>query len=125
MSVASGAIIVSRTTLSTTAFDNRTRPVEPFVSDGLCMDRLLRVTACSGSVLVVRHVVEPRHDVAVVISFLDGHVRHEAFSRRAVPVLLAGLDVDDVAGADLLHPAGAGGDASDPVGHVERLTLGV
>ena len=54
-------------------------------------------------VLLVGDVLEPGHDLAAVVGFLDGDVGHEPAGGGAVPVLLAGLDVDDVAGADLLR----------------------
>ena len=75
----------------------------------------------SGAVLLVADVVEPGHDLPLVVGFLDGDVGHEAAGGGAVPVLLAGLDVDDVARADLLRLAAAAGDVPDAVGDVEGL----
>jgi hypothetical protein len=75
-------------------------------------------------VLVVGDVVEAGHDLARVVRFLHRDVRHESVRGRAVPVLLAGLDVADVARADLLYAA-PGGDETDAVGDVQRLSLGV
>src|ERR687886_1590026 len=83
----------------------------------------------SGAVLGVGDVVEPGHDLTGVVGFLDGDVGHEPVGGGAVPVLLAGLDVDDVAGADLLDLGGAvgaaAGDVADAVGDVEGLALRV
>src|SRR4051812_31781062 len=79
----------------------------------------------SSSVLFVGHVVEPGDDVPVLVGFLHGDVCHEPFGGGAVPVFLAGLDVDHVAGPDLLYAAVAGGDEPDAVGDVERLAFGV
>ena len=79
----------------------------------------------SGSVLLVGDVVEPGHDLAVLVGFLDGDVGHEPVGGGSVPVLLAGLDVDDVAGADLLDAPGARVATADAVGDVEGLALGV
>src|SRR3954454_19067678 len=79
----------------------------------------------SGAVLVVGDVVEPGHDLTVLVGLLDGDVRHEPVGRGAVPVLLAGLDVDDVAGMDLLHVTTAAGDVADAVGDVQGLPAGV
>ena len=70
-------------------------------------------------------MLEPGDDFAVLVGFLDGDVGHEPVGGGAVPVLLAGLDVDDVAGADLLDVAAAAGDVADAVGDVERLAAGV
>jgi hypothetical protein len=70
-------------------------------------------------------MLEPGHDLALVVRFLDGDVGHEPAGRGAVPVLLAGLDVDDIPGPDLLRLAAAAGDVPDAVGDVEGLALGV
>src|SRR3954451_23151444 len=78
-----------------------------------------------GAVFLVGDVVEPGHDLSVLVRFLDGDVRHEAAGGRAVPVLLTGLDVDDVAGADLLRLGPTSGDVPDAVGDIERLPVGV
>jgi hypothetical protein len=56
---------------------------------------------------------------------LDGDVRHVAVGGCAVPVLLAGFDVDDVTGSDLRDAAIPRRDDADAVGDVEGLTLGV
>jgi hypothetical protein len=79
----------------------------------------------AGVVFVVGDVVEPGHELPVLVGFLDGDVRHEAVRRRAVPVLLARLDVDDVAGPDFLHRTPASCDQADAVGHVQRLAFRV
>src|SRR3954454_6390143 len=79
----------------------------------------------SGSVFLVSHVLEPGHDLPVAVGLLDGDVRHEPVGRRSVPVLFARLDIDHVAGADLLYLTAAAGDIADAVGDVERLPLGV
>lgn len=70
-------------------------------------------------------MVEPGDDLAVVVGFLHRDVGHEAVWRSPVPVLFAWLDVDDVAGPDLLDAPGTGRDETDSVRDVERLTLGV
>lgn len=75
------------------------------------------------SVLGVGDVVEPADNLAVVVGFLHRYVGHESVGGRAVPVVLAGLDVDDVAGADLLWLATSSADQPDAVGDVEGLTL--
>ena len=68
---------------------------------------------------------EPGDDFAALVGFLHGQVGHEPVRGGAVPVLLAGFDVNDVARADLSDTAGAGGDESDAVGDVQRLAFGV
>jgi hypothetical protein len=50
---------------------------------------------------------------------------HAAIRRRAVPMLFAGFDVDDVARADPDHFAATPRHEADTVGDVERLALGV
>src|SRR3954452_2515762 len=75
-------------------------------------------------VLVVGDVVAPRHDLPLVVCFLDGDVRHEPVRCGAVPVLLAWFDVDHIAGTDLVHLAAAR-DVADAVGHIQCLAVGV
>src|SRR3954452_1280475 len=76
-------------------------------------------------VLGLGDVLEPRHHLSLVVGLLEGEVGHEAVWCRAVPVLFAGLDVDDVAGTDLLYVAPSAGDKTDPVGDVQGLTFRV
>src|SRR5271165_7632044 len=52
-------------------------------------------------VLLVRHLLQPGH-CGAVLHLSDGDMRHGAVRRRAVPVLLARLEPDDVAGSGLL-----------------------
>jgi hypothetical protein len=118
------------------------RALERFIDERELHDRQLPATVaravCPGdrsaraaevalvaAVLLVGDVIEPGHDLTVLVGLLDRDVRHEACGGRAVPVLLARLDVDDVAGADLLRLAAAAGDVPHAVGDVERLSLGV
>src|SRR3954451_15914557 len=70
----------------------------------------------SAVVLLVGYLFHPVHRLTV-LHLCDGDVRHRAIGRGAVPVLLTGLEPDDVAGADLLdrpalvlHAAKSGGD---------------
>src|SRR4051812_37065608 len=80
----------------------------------------------SGSgVVTFGDVFEPGDDLAVVVGFLECDVCHEPAGCGPVPVLFAGLDVDDVAGADLVDLTAAGGDVADAVGDVEGLPQGV
>lgn len=53
-------------------------------------------------------MVEPGGHVTVLVGFLDGDVSHEPLRGGAVPVLLAGFDVDHIAGPDFLDGAGLG-----------------
>ena len=76
----------------------------------------------SGSaVLVVGHVPAPAHDAARVIHLLHRQVDHEAVGRRAVPVVLAGLEEDAVARADLLDRAALALAEADALGDEDRL----
>src|SRR4051794_5578760 len=132
MSVANGAIMVSRTTLTTTAVVSRPRGVTSLSGGSVALPAkqsyggLVLVTIeSSGSVFLVGHVLEPGHDLSLVIGFLDRHVSHEPVGGRSVPVVLARFDVDDVTRADLLDLTPAAGDVADPVGDVEGLSLGV
>src|SRR5207247_2852237 len=70
--------------------------------------------------------VAPPHDgTAGVVGFLDGQVGHEALRGGAVPVVLAGLEIDAVAGADDLDGTAAALAAADALGDVDRLAEGV
>src|SRR5437588_12719545 len=51
-------------------------------------------------VLLVGHMLAPRHRAAAVVVLLHRDVDHEAVGRRAVPVVLPGLEEDAVARAD-------------------------
>jgi hypothetical protein len=51
-------------------------------------------------VLVVGHVLAPRHWRAGLVVLRHGNVGHEAVGGDAVPVVLAGLEEDAVTGAD-------------------------
>src|SRR3954470_4315023 len=53
-------------------------------------------------VLLVRDVLAPRHRAPGLVVLLHGDVDHEAVGRRAVPVVLARLEEDAIAGPDLL-----------------------
>src|SRR6478752_2660374 len=72
----------------------------------------------AGSVAVLRvgDVIQPRHDLAVLVGLLYRDMRHEAVDGRPVPVLLARLDVDDVARANLLDLAAPASHIADAVG---------
>jgi hypothetical protein len=63
--------------------------------------------------------------LTVLVSFLHGNVRHEALGGCPVPVLLTGLDVDHIAGTDLLDIAAATGDKPNAVSDVQGLALRV
>src|SRR5215218_5413082 len=76
------------------------------------------------AVLLVRHLLQPVDGAAVEL-FLDGDVRHRGCRARPVPVLLAGWEPHDVAGADFLdrpavalRPAAA---ADNDQGLAERM----
>src|SRR4051794_41753344 len=72
-------------------------------------------------VFLVGDVVEPGDDLTLLVRLLHCDVGHEPVGSRAVPVLFAGLDVDDVAGPNLLDLAAATCDEADAVGDVQRL----
>src|SRR3954467_2423576 len=62
------------------------------------------ISATGGAVLLVGHLLEPLHHLAVE-RLLDGDMLHRILGRRAVPMLLAGGEPDNVAGPDLLDRA--------------------
>src|SRR3954452_20843975 len=92
---------------------------------GACGRWVWRLGEGLGAVLLVGDVVEPGDDLTVLVCLLHRDVCHVPVGGRAVPVLLARLDVDDVARADLLDPVASGRDEADAVGDVEGLALGV
>src|SRR4051794_34400705 len=67
-------------------------------------------------VVLIGDVLEPGHDLTVLVGFLHRDVGHEPVRAGAVPVLLARLDVNDVAGSHLGDVALASADEPDAVG---------
>ena len=61
----------------------------------------------------------------MVVDLLDRQVGHEAVRGGAVPVILAGLEEDAVAGADDLDRAAAALAAADALGDVDGLAEGM
>src|SRR5205807_8252073 len=76
-------------------------------------------------VFLVADLSAPGHRAAALVGFLDGDVGHEAFGGGAVPVVFARLEVDPVAGADLLDRAALALAAPKALGDVDRLAVGV
>jgi hypothetical protein len=76
-------------------------------------------------VLLVGDVLAPVDGAAGVVGFLHGDVGHEALGSGAVPVLLAGLEVDAIAGCDDLDGAAFALAEADALGDVDRLPEGV
>jgi hypothetical protein len=60
---------------------------------------------CCALVLLVSDVLAPGDRAAALVVLLHGDVDHEAVRGGAVPVALAGLEEDTVAGADRLDRA--------------------
>src|SRR5436190_953396 len=73
------------------------------------------------AVLLVRDVLAPGHGTARVVRLLDGDVGHEVVRGRAVPVVLARLEEDAVAGADNLDLAATALTEPDAIGDVDVL----
>src|SRR5439155_21082174 len=73
-----------------------------------------------GLVLFVGNLLQPLDGLAVEL-LLDGEVRHRRGRGGAVPVLLAGREPDNVAGADLLDRPAPALAAADAAGHDQRL----
>ena len=76
-------------------------------------------------VLLVGDVLAPGDRAAAVVVLLHGDVDHEAVRGGAVPVVLAGLEEDAVAGADLLDRAALALAAADALGDEDRLAVRV
>jgi hypothetical protein len=77
------------------------------------------------SCIGVGHVLAPRHGAAGVVVLLHRDVDHEAVRRRAVPVVLVGLEEDAVARADELHLAALALAEADALGDEDRLAVRV
>src|SRR5829696_6154191 len=76
-------------------------------------------------VLLVGDVLTPRDRAAGLVVLLHGDVDHEAVGRGAVPVVLAGLEEDAVAGPDLLKGAALALAQADAFGDEDRLAVRV
>jgi hypothetical protein len=85
--------------------------------------RRTRLTACGlDQVLRVRDVIAPVSGVALVIRLLHGKVRHESIGRRAVPVILIGLEAHGVARANDLDRTASSLYEAGALGHMDHLT---
>ena len=93
-------------------------PLDP-AAPGSAVDRRRR------SVLLVADVVAPRRGVAVVVDLEHRDVRHEPVRRSAVPVLLARLEEDAVAGPDHLDRPAAPLREADALDDEDRLAVRV
>src|SRR5712691_1823878 len=78
-----------------------------------------------GGVLLVGYVVTPRRGVALVVDLEHCEVGHEAGRGRAVPVILARLEEDAVAGPDHLDRPAAALCEADALRDVDRLAVRV
>ena len=76
-------------------------------------------------VLLVADVVAPGRGVAFVVDLEHRDVRHEPVRGGAVPVVLAGLEEDAVAGPDHLDRAAAPLREADALEHPDRLAVRV
>jgi hypothetical protein len=74
-----------------------------------------------GVVLLVGDVLAPSAVVAVVVALEQGDVHHEAVGGGAVPVVLARLEEDAVAGLDGLDRAALALAEADAFGDVDGL----
>src|SRR3954447_1985953 len=78
-----------------------------------------------GGVLVVGHVLAPGHRAPGLVELLHRDVGHEAVRCGAVPVVLATLEEDAVAGADRLDGAALALAEADALGDEDRLAVRV
>src|SRR3954467_1128605 len=74
-------------------------------------------------VFVVADVAAPDDGAAGVVVLLHGDVDHEAVGRRAVPVVLAGLEEDAVAGPDDLDRAAFALTEAGTLGDIDGLAV--
>src|SRR4051812_6564995 len=75
--------------------------------------------------MLVADVLAPRDRAAGLVVLLHGEVNHEAVRRRAVPVVLARLEEDAVAGADVFDRAAFALAQADALGDEDRLAVRV
>src|SRR3954464_10549770 len=80
---------------------------------------------CCALVLLVSDVLTPGDRAAALVVLLHGDVDHEAVRGGAVPVVLARLEEDTVAGADLLDRAALALAEADALGDEDRLAVRV
>src|SRR5215213_1507084 len=73
------------------------------------------------AVLLVSNVHAPGHGAARVVRLLHRDVDHEPVRSGAVPMILAGVKEDAVAGADLFDGGATALAAADALGDVDRL----
>src|SRR3954452_5443676 len=78
-----------------------------------------------GAVLLVGDVLTPGDRAAGLVVLLHGDMRHETVWSRAVPVVLAGLEENAVAGMDGLDRAALALAAADALGDEDRLAVRV
>src|SRR3954465_10376738 len=78
-----------------------------------------------GGVLVVGHVLAPGHRAPGLVELLHRDVGHEAVRCGAVPVVLARLEEDAVAGAERLDGAALEPAEADALGDEDRLAVRV
>src|SRR4051812_13190280 len=87
--------------------------------------RLSQALGLSAGVLLVAHVPAPVHGAARVVDLLHCEMGHEAVRGGAVPVVLAGLEVDAVARPDDFDRAALALAQADALGDEDRLPEGV
>src|SRR5690242_4039059 len=76
-------------------------------------------------VLLVGDVLAPRDGASGLVVLMHGDVDHEAVRGGAVPVVLAGLEEDAVAGPDDLDGAALALAQADALRDEDRLAVGV
>src|SRR3954454_11309213 len=99
-----------------------------FVSDNVRTSFRMRLSVAIGgpcAVLLVGDMAAPGHGGSRVVVLLHGDVDHEAVGRGAVPVVLAGLEEDAVAGADDLDGTTLAPAQADAFGDEDRLAMRV
>src|SRR3954470_621118 len=79
----------------------------------------------AAGVLLVGDMLAPGDGAAGLVVLLHGDVGHEAVRGGAVPVVLAGLEEDAVAGADLLDRPALALAQAEALGDEDRLAVRV
>src|SRR5437588_2651898 len=86
------------------------------------LERRAALAACA-PVVLVRYLRSPRGVVAALVGLVQRQMRHEVGRCGTVPVVLAGLEANGVAGSDLLRGTAATLDEAHALGHVDHLAV--
>src|SRR3954449_400980 len=99
------------------------KPEVPSVRVSMAAAPVVLNRGSGGAVLLVADVLAPGDGAARLVVLLHGDVGHEAVGGGAVPVVLAGLEEDAVAGPDDLDRAALALAEAGTLGDVDGLAV--